>query len=133
VKSVEKILHLYVITKDILIEKHHVLKKNTINKKKEERMCPYCTEEYARLYTLKIHMQKCKKKPSETEELKQIIAKLNEKMDKQYDELKDMKSKMSNPVINNTINLQQNITITPYGKEDLTLRKVVIQFLKLLD
>jgi hypothetical protein len=106
--------------------KRHINRKTSCVKeeydqqKKEERMCPYCTEEYARLYTLKIHMQKCKKKPSETEELKQIIAKLNEKMDKQYDELKDMKSKMSNPVINNTINLQQNITITPYGKEDLT-------------
>jgi hypothetical protein len=97
------------------------IKEEYDQQKKDEKTCEWCCEEYSRPYTLKIHMAKCKKRPSETDELKQIIAKLNDKMDKQYEELKDMKSKISGTIINNTTNnIQQNITITPYGKEDLS-------------
>jgi hypothetical protein len=95
-----------------------------------KRTCQYCFDIYASPYAMKTHINICKKKPTELEELKQIIVQLNDKLnnalteqnDKINNELKEIKEKVDKPNItnNNTFNVQNNIIVTPFGKEDLS-------------
>jgi hypothetical protein len=85
-----------------------------------KRTCDYCEDLFSSPQSMKIHMPTCKKKPSEMEELKQIIVQLNDKLNKQNDKLDEIKDKVDKPNITN-VNIQQNnILITPFGKEDIS-------------
>jgi hypothetical protein len=87
----------------------------------DKRTCEYCKELYSSTKAVKVHMNICKKKPLGTEpaepDLKEVISKL-------YTEIQEMKEKMNSPTNiinnNNTINVQNNIIVMPYGKEDLS-------------
>jgi hypothetical protein len=96
----------------------------------DKRTCSYCCEIYSSPKAVKVHMTTCKYKPTPDEELKQFIVKLGDKLTEQNsklteqnnkltEEIKEMKEKM-NGQINITNNIQQNIIVTPYGKEDLS-------------
>jgi hypothetical protein len=86
----------------------------------DRRTCEYCEELYSSANAAKVHMNICKKKPLETHEsepdLKEVINKL-------CMEIQEMKEKMNGQttiINNNTNNIQQNIIVMPYGKEDLS-------------
>jgi uncharacterized C2H2 Zn-finger protein len=102
----------------------HVNKKIPCNKDEKEqydivkRTCQHCMELYANPQSLGKHLPICKMRPNENEELKQIIAQLSNKIDDMSQQMKGMK-----PItINN--NIQNNIIVTPFGKEDLSFLTV---------
>jgi uncharacterized coiled-coil protein SlyX len=94
-----------------------------------KRTCGYCDDIFSSPQAVKTHMPTCKKKPNEMDELKQIIVQLNDKLNKQndkldkqndkLDEINNKVDKVDKPNITN-VNIQQNIIITPFGKEDLS-------------
>jgi hypothetical protein len=100
----------------------------------ENRTCQYCKHVFCEAYILRNHLPNCKSKLTETEELKQIILNLSNKLildnnlsKQQINELSEklnvMSEKIDKPNIinnNNTFNVQQNIIVTPFGKEDLS-------------
>jgi hypothetical protein len=99
----------------------------------ENRMCSYCKHVFGEAYILKEHLPKCKFKMDviddskcqiiETNDLTQIITQLNNHVMNQSNELKELKEEIKKINIvnnNNTFNIQNNITVTPYGKEDLS-------------
>jgi hypothetical protein len=121
----------------------HINKKIPCGKEEKEkydidnRTCPYCEVLYASVKGVGKHMKICMLRPSETEELKQIIAqlsnklidqneKLNNKLNEQNEELKkEIKQlKDAKPITINNNNIQNNIMITPFGKEDLSFLTV---------
>ena len=59
-----------------------------------KRTCKYCNCMFARPQTLRNHLNICKMKPTEAEELKQIIINLNNKIEKQNVDLKEIKQKL---------------------------------------
>jgi DNA repair ATPase RecN len=71
----------------------HVNKKISCSQKEHaeykilKRTCSYCNEIFASPFSMKTHMNICKKKPNEIEELRQIIINLNNKLSKKYDQL----------------------------------------------
>ena len=84
----------------------------------EKRTCQYCDKIFAQPYILRHHLEKCKQKPSEVSELKQIILQLNEKID-------NMQNKPANNTTNNNIttnitNNTINVVVNAYGKEDMS-------------
>jgi DNA-directed RNA polymerase subunit F len=119
----------------------HVNKKIPCNNEEKEayvltkRTCLYCEVLYADVKGANKHMKICPLRPSEAEELKQIIAQLsnkiseqsnkitiqNDKLTEQNDKLNDMSQQMKEikPIIIQN-NIQNNITVTPFGKEDLS-------------
>jgi hypothetical protein len=98
----------------------------------ENRMCLHCKHVFSTHYILVNHLPNCKLKPTETEELKQIILNLSTKLiansdlsNQQMKELAEkntqLETKIDNlKIVNNTINVQNNIIVTPFGKEDLS-------------
>jgi hypothetical protein len=110
-------------------------KKPCVPEEKEQydvicRTCEYCPKVFSAVCAKKTHMIKCKYKPSEIEELKQIIVQLSDKLNEQTikhdeqniklnNELKEIKEKVEKPNITNNI-IQQNLIVTQYGKEDLS-------------
>jgi hypothetical protein len=81
-----------------------------------KRSCQYCPKILSSVHGAKVHMTTCKYKPSDVEKLTQIIIELNEKINV-------MSEKIDKPNIinnNNTFNVQQNIIVVPFGKEDLS-------------
>jgi hypothetical protein len=102
----------------------HLDKKIPCGKEEKEqydinkRTCPHCIELYASPKSLGQHLLICKKKPSETDELKQIIAKLSEQLNNKIDDISQQMKETKSITINN--NIQNNIIITPFGKEDLS-------------
>jgi hypothetical protein len=109
-------------------DRHMNRKSPCVEEEKEQfdinkRTCTYCCEIYASVKGVKVHMTTCTKKPTKDDELKQLIVQLNDKLTEQNnklsEEIKEMKEKM-NGQINITNNIQNNIIVTPYGKEDLS-------------
>jgi hypothetical protein len=85
--------------------------------------CIHCTEIYSSVKALKVHLTTCKFRPSGEDELKQLVLKLNDKLTEQNNEIKKLQNMHNKPnIINNNItnNIQQNIIVIPYGKEDLS-------------
>jgi hypothetical protein len=105
----------------------HINKKIPCGKDEKEqydinkRTCTWCQELYADSRYLDRHVQICKKKPTETEELKQIITQLSNKISEQNEKLNDMSQQIKEikPIIIQN-NIQNNIVVTPFGKEDLS-------------
>jgi len=84
----------------------------------EKRTCEYCKILYSDTQSASRHMKICSRRPNENEELKQIIAQLSNKIDDMSQQMKETK-----PItINN--NIQNNIIVTPFGKEDLSFLTV---------
>jgi uncharacterized C2H2 Zn-finger protein len=90
-----------------------------------KRTCEYCEVLYADVQSVGKHMKICPLRPSETDELKNIIAQLskqlNDKLNKQDDKLNNLSEQMKETksiTINN--NIQNNIIITAFGQEDLS-------------
>jgi hypothetical protein len=80
----------------------------------DKRSCQYCPKVLSTVHSCQNHMTSCKYKPSDVEKLTQIIIEMN-------NELKEIKEKVDRPnVINNTINVQNNLMVSPFGKEDLS-------------
>jgi hypothetical protein len=110
-----------VFTQKISYQKHLKRKTPCVPEEKEQydlnkRSCQYCPKILATVYSCQNHMTTCKYKPSDVEKLTQIIIELNEKINV-------MSEKIDKPNIinnNNTFNVQQNIIVTPFGKEDLS-------------
>jgi hypothetical protein len=91
----------------------------------KNRMCPDCKHVFEKPCKLRNHLPICKLKPKETKTeilLGQILEQFNTKFSQQSDELKDLKDQLNkiNVINNNTFNVQNNIIVTPYGKEDLS-------------
>jgi hypothetical protein len=99
----------------------------------ENTMCPHCKHVYTKPCVLRDHLPKCHLKPyqTETEELKQIILKLSDKLTETTLLSKEQITKLENKIdklttANNTINIQNiqniqnNMIIVPFGKEDLS-------------
>jgi hypothetical protein len=88
----------------------------------ERRSCQYCPKILSTAHTCQVHMTTCKYKPSEVEQLKQIIIQMNDKLTNELKEIKDKVDKPNN--ITNVTNIQnnniQNIIVAPFGKEDLS-------------
>jgi hypothetical protein len=91
--------------------------------------CEYCHDKFASVQSVHKHMEKCTKKPSEIEELKQLIADLKNQVT-----TLSVNGIVNNGVINNVTN--NNVTnnnnsnntlvqiIVPYGNEDLSFLTV---------
>jgi hypothetical protein len=98
----------------------------------ENRTCLHCKHVFGEPYMLRDHLLICKHIPlSEADELKQLILKLTETNNQQINQLKEINNqqfeelkktinKQQKIINNNTINVQQNIIVTPFGKEDLS-------------
>jgi hypothetical protein len=92
----------------------------------ERRSCQYCPKVLSSVSSCQAHMTTCKFKPSEVEQLKQIIIemndKLNAKINVQTNELKEIKEKVDKPNVTNVNiqNVHNNIIVMPFGKEDLS-------------
>ena len=95
-----------------------------IQQKLDNKTCIYCKKVYSTSYKMKIHAKICKEKPSKVDELTQIISELHK-------DIKEIKQTGCNQIVNNnttnnnttnnnTINIQQNIVINAYGKEDMS-------------
>jgi hypothetical protein len=87
----------------------------------ENRTCMHCKHIFCEVYILKNHLQHCTMKPSqqtETEELKQIILQLSLSSKEQIAKLESKIDKLN--IANNTINIQNNMIVVPFGKEDLS-------------
>jgi hypothetical protein len=89
-----------------------------INKK----TCEYCEELYSSATAVKIHMNVCKKKPLENQPVKPNLEEIIINLNNELKEIKEKLNNQSNTIINNntTNNIQQNIIVMPYGKEDLS-------------
>jgi hypothetical protein len=110
----------------------HLNKKIPCGKEEKEiydiikRTCQYCEVLYADVKGVGKHMKICPLRPNETDELKQIIVQLSNKINEQSnkiteqnDKLDEIKEKIDKPNITN-VNIQQNIIVTPFGKEDIS-------------
>jgi hypothetical protein len=105
----------------------HLKRKTPCNKKEKEKYdlecktCEYCLGVFSSVCRKQTHMSICKHKPTEVEELKQIIVKLSEQNIEMNTKLDNISKKMSGQTnITNNNYIQQNIIVTPYGKEDLS-------------
>jgi len=104
-------------------------KKSCISEEYEQekiskKTCEYCFEIFSSPQSTKTHMNTCTKKPSKEDQLAQIIAQLNNKID-------ELSKKIDKPNVTNITN--NNITnnnntlvqiIVPYGEEDLSFLTV---------
>jgi chromosome segregation ATPase len=68
-----------------------------------KRTCEHCEELYSTVRSMKVHMSTCKKKPPEEQiidtqktKFEEIISQLEEKLEKQNNELEDLKTKLLN-------------------------------------
>jgi hypothetical protein len=88
----------------------------------DKKTCKWCDEIYSSPKAVKIHMTTCKCRPAQEDELKQLIAKLSNQLVEQNNEMKEIKEKLNKQpnIINNNTYIQQNIIVSPYGKEDLS-------------
>jgi hypothetical protein len=109
----------------------HLKRKTPCNKEEKEkydldcRTCEYCFGVFSTVCRKQTHLPICKQKPTEVNELKQIIAQLNDKLNKQNIEMNTKLDNISKKIeipttINNTTNIQQNIIVIPFGKEDIS-------------
>jgi uncharacterized C2H2 Zn-finger protein len=96
-------------------------KEERVQYKITKRTCLYCEVLYADVQSVGKHMKICPLRPSETDELKQIIAQLSNKMDNMSQQMEKMQPTTINNNIQNINNIQNNnIVIVPFGKEDLS-------------
>ena len=105
----------------------HMTRKTPCEKDKNEKYhndkktCIHCNKMFSKASIALSHQKKCSHKPSEIEELQKTILLLK-------DELVNIKNSgvinngtiNNGTTINNTINIQNNIVIKPYGSEDLS-------------
>ena len=99
---------------------HITRKTSCVPEEKQEqhiknRTCIYCKKIFAKPNIMTNHMEKCKQK-NETSHLLDMIEKLNNKIDK----LETKPTNVTNNNITNNTYIQQNINVTPYGKEDIS-------------
>ena len=86
-----------------------------------KKTCQKCNKIFSSAAAMRNHLVICKVKPSENDELKQIIIDLKNEMNEKLSKIENKPTTINNNntiTNNNTINIQQNI-ILPYGKEEL--------------
>jgi hypothetical protein len=92
----------------------------------ERKSCQYCPKILSTAHTCQVHMTTCKYKPSELEQLKQIILEMNNKLNNGLKEIKEeikadkIKTNITNVTNIHNNNIQNNIIVSPFGKEDLS-------------
>jgi hypothetical protein len=90
----------------------------------DKKSCKYCPKILSTVYSCQNHMATCKYKPSEVEQLKQIIIEMNAQMNEKMNIMSDKIDKVDKPNITNVTNIQNNnvnnIIVVPFGKEDLS-------------
>ena len=88
---------------------------------KEETMCCYCGKKYARKWVLRRHYDTYEGKRKRDEDRERIYQELLAKMDDMEAEMKEFK-KGPKKIVNNTQNnnnIQNNIKLVAFGKEDM--------------
>ena len=87
----------------------------------QDRTCKYCGKTFLYKYCTTRHLTTCKfRKNNETDELKQMIILLNNKIDNLHNK-QNVTNNIQNNIHNNIQNnIQQNIIVNAYGKEDMS-------------